>query len=140
MVYEMPKVVVAKTSEIPRNEQKLVLARGRPVVIYNLDGEWFALSNKCPHQGGALCQGRRVGLVKSTGPGEYEFSRQNEIVRCPWHGWEFDIRTGKSICEPEAITARRIQIECQKAADLEEGLTVETFEITVEDELLVLTM
>ncbi|NYI29862.1 Rieske (2Fe-2S) protein [Sulfitobacter geojensis] len=136
----MPRVVVAKTADIPLNGQKLVSARGRPIVIYNLDGEWFAMSNKCPHQGGDLCQGRRVGLLESERPGEYRYSRQNEIVRCPWHGWEFDIRTGESICEPDTIKVRRYSVNSEKASELEEGLTVETFEVSVEDELLVLIM
>jgi len=69
--------------------------------VFNLGGEFFALSNRCPHRGGSLCQGNLTGLVLSDEPGHYNYIRRGEIIRCPWHSWEFDIRTGKSWCDPE---------------------------------------
>ena len=99
------KHVVAAASEIPPGGRKLVSADGRAIVVFNLGGEFFALSNRCPHRGGSLCQGNLTGLVLSDEPGHYNYIRRGEIIRCPWHSWEFDIRTGKSWCDPEKVKA-----------------------------------
>jgi 3-phenylpropionate/trans-cinnamate dioxygenase ferredoxin subunit len=96
----MSKHVVATVGELPPGSRKLVTVKGRPIAIFNLNGEMFGLLNRCPHQGGGLCHGALTGLVESTRPGEYVFSRDGEILKCPWHGWEFDIRTGQSYCSP----------------------------------------
>ncbi len=104
------KHVVASVDEIPPWERKIVEVAGRSVGIFNLDGEFFALRNSCPHQGGELCRGRVSGFVSSRGPGDYEYSRPGEIVRCPWHGWEFDIRTGQSWFDPRRVRVRRYEV------------------------------
>jgi len=86
------KHVVAALGEIPPGGRKLVTADGRAIVVLNLDGEFFALGNRCPHRGGSLCDGNLTGLVLSDEPGHYNYIRRGEIIRCPWHSWEFDIR------------------------------------------------
>ena len=106
----MAKHVVAPISDIPPGGRKLVEVNGRAVVVFNLDGEFFALNNRCPHRGGSLCAGRQTALVQSSEPGEYRTSRKGEIIRCPWHSWEFDIRTGQSWCDPQRLRARRYQV------------------------------
>ena len=92
----MPKHIVAAVDEVPPGERKIVEIAGRSIGVFNLGGEFFALRNRCPHQGGPLCLGKQSGFIQSAGPGEYEYSRKGEILQCPWHGWEFDIRTGQS--------------------------------------------
>jgi hypothetical protein len=47
-----------------------------------------------------------IGLAQSSDPGEIEYTRLGEILRCPWHGWEFDIRTGQSYCDPKKFRTR----------------------------------
>ncbi len=132
------KHVVAAVSEIPPGGRKLVSAEGRAIVVFNLGGEFFALSNRCPHRGGSLCHGRITGLVESDEPGEYRYSRRGEIIRCPWHSWEFDIRTGKSWCDPERVRARNYAVSVQPGAKLVEGPYVaETFRVSVENDYVV---
>ena len=107
----MSRHVVAPTGDIPPGNRKLFVIKGRPIAIFNLGGEYFGLLNRCPHQGGSLCDGvvdRPAGIVAS--PGHYTYSRQGEIVRCPWHGWEFDIRTGQSYCDPERIRTKAYEV------------------------------
>ena len=77
--------------------EQIVDIAGRSIGVFNVNGEFFALRNRCPHQGGPLCNGHTSGFVTSSSPGEYHVTRQGEIVRCPWHGWEFDIRTGQAL-------------------------------------------
>ncbi|MFT8246051.1 Rieske (2Fe-2S) protein [Roseomonas sp. BN140053] len=104
----MPRHLVAPASALPPGGRLLVEAGGKQVVLFNLGGELFGLLNRCPHQGGALCHGTAVGLVEAdpAAPGQIRYSRPGEILRCPWHGWEFDIRTGLSRAEPERLRAR----------------------------------
>ena len=79
----MPRHVVAKASEIPPGSRKLVQIGERAIVVLNVSGEWFALSDKCPHKGGSLSRGKLTGAVTSSGPGDYQYARRGEILRCP---------------------------------------------------------
>src|ERR687888_1993073 len=76
----MSKHVVAAVAEIPPGARKLVKVNGRAVVVFNLGGEFFALSDRCPHKGGSLSKGKLTGLVESSMPGEYRYGRRGEII------------------------------------------------------------
>ena len=137
----MSKYVVAAADEILPGERKLVNVRGRPILIFNLDGDYFGILDRCPHQGASLCKGKLVGLVEADRPGQYNFTRNNEIIRCAWHGWEFDIRTGKSRCEPEKIKATRYNVETKIGSDIiEETYEAETFDVAVEDNYVIVNL
>jgi 3-phenylpropionate/trans-cinnamate dioxygenase ferredoxin subunit len=139
----MAKFDVGTIDEIPPGGRKIVDVGGRSIGVFNLGGEFFALRNTCPHEGGPLCVGPLCGLVSSQRPGEYEFSRQGEIVRCPWHGWEFDIRTGQSWFDPRKVRVRRYEVTVEAepspapdratATDRERGPYVaESYDVSVE--------
>src|SRR5229473_3756980 len=103
----MPVYRVASVSEIPPGGRKIVEIAGRSIGVFNVGGEYFALRNRCPHQGGPLCEGRLAGFVESNGPGDLRYSRPGEILRCPWHAWEYDIRTGQSYFNPSVVRVRQ---------------------------------
>ena len=142
----MGKYVVARAEEIPPGGSKIIEVAGRSVGVFNVDGSYFALRNRCPHQGGPLCQGQVSGWVISSAPGEYDYTRRGEIVRCPWHGWEFDIRTGRSYFDPARVRVRRYEVSLEGghappprptgqdagAADGDVRPAVETYPVTVE--------
>jgi nitrite reductase/ring-hydroxylating ferredoxin subunit len=137
----MAKHVVAAADDIPPGSRKLVTVKGRPVVVFNVAGEYFGLLNRCPHQGGNLCEGKLTGLLEAAEPGQYRYSRQGEILRCPWHGWEFDVRTGQSYCEPDKIKARKFDVSLTEGRSIVEGPYVaETFPVAVEGHYVVVTM
>ena len=134
----MSRHVVARAAEIPPGERKLVTVRGRPIAVFNLGGEFFGLLNRCPHEGGPMCEGILTGLIEADVPGEYRYSRVGEVLRCPWHGWEFDIRTGRSWCDPEKVGLRNYPVEVAPGARLVEGPYVaETIPVRVEDDYVV---
>ena len=134
----MPKHIVSVVKDIPPGHRKLVHVNGRAVVVFNLGGEFFALNNRCPHKGGSLCAGKQTGLVQSAGPGDYRYSRRGEIIRCPWHSWEFDIRTGQSWCDPQRLRTRRYAVSVEKGTQLVEGqYKAETFPASVENDYVV---
>ena len=117
----MSRHVVATAGEIGPGERKLVTVRGRPIAIFNLGGNYFGLLNRCPHQGGPICEGKITGLIQASEPGKYIYSKAGEIIRCPWHAWEFDIRTGQSYAEPDRIRTRSYPIEVADGAAVVEG-------------------
>ncbi|MDN3567951.1 Rieske (2Fe-2S) protein [Paeniroseomonas aquatica] len=134
----MAKIIVAPVSDLPPGGRRLVEAEGKRIVVFNLGGEFFALSDRCPHQGGSLCAGLVSGHVESSTPGEYRYSRRGEMVRCPWHYWEFDIRTGKSWFDPKRVQLRQYPAHVEPGAALVEGpYLAETFAVRVEDSYVV---
>ena len=134
----MPQTVVARTEDIAPGKSIAVKANGRDIAVFNVNGEFFAMANRCPHEGAPLCKGVLVGLVESDEPGEYRMSRHGELLRCPWHGWEFDVRTGQSWCDPQRIRVKNYSVSVASGSELVEGpYKVEIFPISVEDEYIV---
>lgn len=72
---------VAQASEIRDGEGFPVELDGVPIAIFRVDGQYFAVADCCPHQGAPLCDGAVVG----------------RSVACSWHGWRFDLETGKRL-------------------------------------------
>ena len=137
----MARHVVAALEELPAGSRKLVSVEGRAIALFNVGGEFFALLDRCPHRGGSLCEGKLTGLVEAKEPGHYVYSRPGEILRCPWHGWEFDIRTGKSWCDPEKVRAKNYEVSVERGGGIAEGpYEVETLEVSVEKDYVVLTI
>jgi nitrite reductase/ring-hydroxylating ferredoxin subunit len=146
------KHIVATVEEIPPGTHKIVAVAGRSIGVFNIGGEFFALRNSCPHQGGPLCTGRVSGFVIAETPGEYTYSRKGEILRCPWHGWEFDIRTGQSWFDPTKVRVRRYEVtvepdsavvtsDAPPAPSLAPGPYVaETYDVSVERQNVIVDM
>jgi nitrite reductase/ring-hydroxylating ferredoxin subunit len=72
-------VRVAATAEIPVGAARSFWLQRYEVAVFNVAGEFFALENSCPHQGGPIADGWLEG----------------PLITCPWHAWCFDVRTGK---------------------------------------------
>jgi nitrite reductase/ring-hydroxylating ferredoxin subunit len=134
----MSKYVVFPLKDLPPGNRKVAKIGGRPIVIFNINGEFFALLDRCPHQGGQLSSGQLTGLVEASEPGKYRYSRPGEILRCPWHGWEFDVRTGKSWCDPSRIRTKSYSVAVESGNKLVEGPYIaEVFQVTVEEDYVV---
>lgn len=100
----MATEVLAKVQDIPEGKAIVVMsAQDKEIALFKIDGKIFAINNECPHAGGPL--------------GEGDIS--DCIVTCPWHAWEFNIKTGDCINAPS---------EC-----------VETIPVTIEGDNIVLS-
>ncbi len=63
-------------------------------VLRTPDGRWYAIKNTCPHQAASICHGATDGTYLPSGVGEYKFGMEYRIIRCPYHGYEYDLDTG----------------------------------------------
>jgi nitrite reductase/ring-hydroxylating ferredoxin subunit len=93
--------------EIAPGQRKIVVPfRGRAGIgVFNVAGRFYALRNLCPHKLGPLCTGRISGrMVADVPPSASDdvlsYERDGEIIRCPWHLWEFEIGTGRCLVDP----------------------------------------
>ena len=78
------RVKALAVADLPPGKGVLVSVHGQDVAVYRRGDEILAIGNDCPHQGGSLCDGWVEG----------------DIVICPLHGWEFDLRTGACMTVP----------------------------------------
>ena len=138
----MSKHIVATIDEIPVGGRKIVEIKGKSIGIFNVNGEFFALLNRCPHAGAELCMGTVTGLRRAEKPGEYEWDRAGEIVRCPWHGWEFDIRTGRSWFDPDRVRVRPYSVSVEEGVGKYQvgPYSAETYPVSIEHTYVVLDL
>jgi nitrite reductase (NADH) small subunit len=68
--------------------------------IVRWSGKIYAVSALCIHQGAPLCQGVLAGRMTALRPGDMALDDTAPVIACPWHGWEFDVRTGEAIWDP----------------------------------------
>jgi nitrite reductase/ring-hydroxylating ferredoxin subunit len=134
----MARYVVCKVSELPPGAHMIVEAGRRSIGVFNVHGEYYAIRNSCPHQAAPLCKGIITGTTLPSQPGEYIWAKDGEIIRCPWHGWEFDITTGQSVFNPHKMRVKKYEVTVEAAPRAEdEDERVETFPVTVEDGVVV---
>lgn len=101
--------VVAAAAELSPGQRKIVKVGGREIGVFNLNGAFYALRNVCPHKGAPLCRGKIRPLVVSEGVGQVGHEREGEILKCPWHLWEFDIKTGQALYD-DHLRVRTYQV------------------------------
>ncbi|GAA3413456.1 Rieske (2Fe-2S) protein [Paenibacillus hodogayensis] len=106
---------VAEADDIAEGKRIIVEVEGRSIGVYRVKGELYALHNRCPHEGAQLCKGRICGTTLPSPVYEYEYGRHGELVRCPWHGWEFEIKTGKSVFSDKVRTrSYKVRVDAGK--------------------------
>ena len=77
--------------------------------------------------------------MESDRVGDYKLTHHGEMLRCPWHGWEFDIKTGQSWCHPDSVKARSYPVEVVPGEALAKGpFVAETVPVIVDQNYIVL--
>ena len=94
---------VAEPGFLAPHSGRVIILEDHPVALFNIDGEYYAMDNTCPHRGGSLGNGEIDG----------------DVVTCPWHGWEFNCRTG------EAVENREIKVQTYRVSVEDDGIYIE---------------
>lgn len=137
----MRRIVVGTVRELPPGSRRILEVDGQSIGVLNVEGTYYALRNSCPHQGGPVCLGWIGGTNLASRPYELVYARENEIIKCPWHGWEFEIATGRSVFNPHKVRVRtyEVTIEGPEDEDLEDqDPSLPTYAVTVEDDVVIL--
>src|SRR5438132_11394513 len=85
----MAFVKVADAAALSPGGSMVVMAEGRELALFNVDGTFYCIDNECPHREGPL------------GEGELE----DDVVMCPWHAWQINVRTGEVLYSPGTCVA-----------------------------------
>jgi nitrite reductase/ring-hydroxylating ferredoxin subunit len=80
------RIAVAKVAEIPEGQRKIVQIDGFSIGVFHHQGAWYAVRNSCLHQGGPVATGTLEG----------------DVLTCPWHGYQYDLRSGRLLADPDA--------------------------------------
>lgn len=113
MSREPRHVRVCSTDELESGDCEIISVDGTSVGVFNVNGEFYALENACPHRGGPVCTGSVRGKLEAEWPGpgerEREYYSDELAVACPWHGWEFSIEDGQHLGDP-AVSLRKFDV------------------------------
>ena len=110
------KIFVCHAQDVVPGSPVIAKVRNLSVGVFRVGDSFYALLNLCPHRGAPLCEGVQCGTTAPVDRAEFVYHRDNEIIRCAWHGWEFDIKTGAALAAS--------------------GVRARTFPVTVENGLV----
>ncbi len=126
--------IVATVGEIAPGTSKLVKVAGREIGVFNISGSYYALLSRCPHKGAELCKGKIVRRVTSSEPGRYAVVPDSEMIRCPWHGWQYDLRTGQSWCDSDNVGLRKYAVSVESGEGILQGpFVAESYAVSVDE-------
>ncbi|TBL78502.1 Rieske (2Fe-2S) protein [Paenibacillus thalictri] len=97
--------------DVPQGGRKIVEVRGMEIGIFHIGDLWYAWRNVCPHAAAPVCEGVVCGTRMPSLVYEYEYGKDQEVLRCPWHGWEFDLLTGRHLAEESGVRLRGFEVE-----------------------------
>lgn len=109
--------VVCALDDVSAGAMRLVAVEGREIGLFNVAGRIYAVRNSCPHRAAPLCLGRLSGTTLPSQPYEYVYGRQGLVLRCPWHGWEFDLESGEPLVDHGLrATTYRVEVTAGQVA------------------------
>jgi nitrite reductase (NADH) small subunit len=112
------RVVVCAADELAPGDMVPARLDGTPIVVVRTpDGELHGLVDRCVHQGARLSGGRLLPGTDGDQVGEYRLSEDDAVLKCPWHGYEYDVRSGCALFDPRR-RVRRVDVR------VEDGLIV----------------
>ena len=88
---------VGTVEDFPDRRVTIHEVDGTSIGIFRDGDELSAMLNICPHRAAPVCEGLLGGTMLPSEPGEFRYGMDGLVLRCPWHGWEFDVRNGESI-------------------------------------------
>jgi nitrite reductase (NADH) small subunit len=105
---------IGAEQEFPAGAWRVVRVLDREVGVYNAGDRLYAVRNRCPHEGARLCVEPLRGTMLPSAPGCYEYGLDGRVLKCPWHGWEFDVTSGERLFGTggERLRTYELAVEC----------------------------
>lgn len=99
---------ICNVQDIPPGEKRSFTVKNIPLVlVHSKQGKLYAIYGFCPHQRSPLAAGVLGGLTVAAGPGNtFDYIREGEILRCPWHGFSYDVTTGTCLAETKKLRVK----------------------------------
>ena len=88
---------LGEVEDFPLGECRVLQLGVNEVGVYRFENEVYAIRNWCPHRGAPVCLGQLRGTMLPAEPGQYVPGLEGLVLHCPWHQWEFDLRTGRTV-------------------------------------------
>jgi nitrite reductase (NADH) small subunit len=104
---------VGTVAELRRAGCRVLELEGRSVGVVSVGDTFFAVHDRCPHMGASMCAGTLGGTFVPSAPHQLLYGHHDRVIRCPWHGWEFDLESGRSLLEPArfGLKTYRVTVE-----------------------------
>lgn len=88
---------IGPVERFPPGRWRMVSVRGREIGVFNTGQRWYAVRNKCPHEGARLCLQPLSGTMLPSAPRRFRYGMHDRVLTCPWHGWQFDVESGEML-------------------------------------------
>ena len=107
---------VGSSADVPEGGRLVVDAGEKTIGVFRVEGRLYAYENTCPHQGGPVCQGLIIPAVNETLDDQrastgFAFNEDDMRIVCPWHGFEFSIKTG---CHPASARIKLLPVNVEE--------------------------
>jgi len=108
------EVFVTALGDLGPGERRIIIADDKSIGVFNTGSQIVAVLNICPHAYAPICRGKLGGTTLPSKAGEFVWGRENEILRCPWHGWEFDLHSGQCLTDRRRLKRFPVRIRNDK--------------------------
>ncbi len=108
------EIFVSALDDLGVGERRIITAEGKSIGVFNTGSQIVAVLNICPHAFAPVCLGKLGGTTLPSEPGEFIWGRENEILRCPWHGWEFDLHSGQCLTDRRQLKRFPVRIRDER--------------------------
>jgi nitrite reductase (NADH) small subunit len=100
-------------TDYPAGSKRIVEAAGRSIGVFNVEGRLHAVLNRCPHALAPFCLADLQGTWLAAPPDAPEYGLEGRVLRCIWHGWEWDVETGRTVVgtDPRRLSKYPIRTE-----------------------------
>ncbi|WP_194841245.1 Rieske (2Fe-2S) protein [Salinibacillus xinjiangensis] len=110
----MEKHVLCDKEKLEIGDKEIFQVGRISIVLIRTEDGFHAMRNVCPHQGGPLGKGALQGAALPSDVGEYCYDKKRDVLYCPWHHWDFDVKNGCSIRNPESVKVKTYKVSVEE--------------------------
>ncbi|UTR12058.1 Rieske (2Fe-2S) protein [Evansella sp. LMS18] len=107
------KEYIGNTEQFAENECRKIRIGKKKLLVWRTKEGFYATREECPHQGVSFECTKLTGTMMPSNPNEFEYGMDGLVLRCPWHKWEFDVRTGEPLFGTETKTIKTFPVSVE---------------------------